>query len=101
MCANRAKLGRGFAWYGLRGADRADRVLESHSVNQKFVHMRTNFSVYRDEMNQGSISKYGTVFPNMETHLALVYCPSFPLQSVRTSICDKTFLLLNATIYTV
>jgi hypothetical protein len=35
------------------------RVLESHGVNQKFVHMRTNFSVYRDEMNQGRISKYG------------------------------------------
>ena len=59
-CAKRAKLGRGFAWYGLRFADRVNRVLGSHGVNQIFVHMRTNLLEYRDEMNQGSISKYGT-----------------------------------------
>ena len=37
-----------------------DRVLGPHGVNQIFVHMRTNFSVYRDEMNHPTISKYGT-----------------------------------------
>ena len=78
-----------------------NRVLGSHGVNQIFVHMRTNLSEYGVEMNHPAISKYGTAIPNMEPYLALVYCPSFPLQSVRTSICDKTFLLLNATIYAV
>lgn len=29
----------------------AELVLRSHGVNQIFVHMRTNFSEYRDEMN--------------------------------------------------
>ena len=71
-----------------------DRVLGSHGVNQIFVHMRTNFSVYRDEMNHPAISKYGTAFPNMEPHLALVYCPSFPLQFVRTSI-PANFLCIS------
>jgi hypothetical protein len=63
-----------------------DRAFGSHGVNQKFVHMRTNFSEYGVEMNQGPISKYGTAFPNMEPHLALVYCPSFSLQFACTSI---------------
>lgn len=78
-CANRANDSRGFAWYGLREMPGVDRVLGLHGVNQIFVHMRTNFSEYRDEMNHPAISKYGTEFPNMEPHLALVYPPSFSL----------------------
>ena len=60
LCAKRAKLGRGFAWCALQGVDRVARALDSHGGSQIFVHTRTNFYEYGDEMNRGRISKYGT-----------------------------------------
>jgi hypothetical protein len=32
LCANRAKLGRGFAWYGLRGAELVANASTHHDM---------------------------------------------------------------------
>ena len=49
-----------FCLVRIAGNARADRVLGSHGGSQIFVHTRTNFYEYGDEMNRGRISKYGT-----------------------------------------
>jgi hypothetical protein len=56
----------------------AELVLRSHGVNQIFVHMRTNFSEYRDEMNHSPISKYGTAISKYGTAPSVNLFPKLP-----------------------